>query len=294
MKVQIEGKRALVTGASSGIGRAIALALAEKGAKLALSARREPALNQLADEIAKQGHARPVVLTADLSKPGEAAKLAARATEALTQVDILVNNAGIGIAGTQFVVGDDPIARALFETNYFTPLALIRALVPGMRARKVGAVVNVSSIASSATMPLNGHYSASKAALARASEALDMELRGSGVHALHVLPGPVETAMLEELRAVGGDKLIKNMPIGKTDVLAKKVVRALERGTRTIVYPGSLSITRHFPTFTQFFTRIFARSIDVNDDRKLLGGSGGDPLAVELRAQFEEKSRSAA
>src|SRR5262245_59666143 len=111
MKFAIAGKRALVTGASSGIGRALAIALAKRGAILALSARRRAALDSLADEIAATGASRPKVLEADLSQPGAAAKLAREADQALGGVDLLVNNAGVGIAGSQVVVGDDAIAR---------------------------------------------------------------------------------------------------------------------------------------------------------------------------------------
>src|SRR5690242_505739 len=120
MTFELSGSRALVTGASSGIGRAIARALAEKGVTLAIAARREAALASLAGEIEAAGHPRPTVLTADLSRPGEAARLAARATEALGGVDLLVNNAGVGISGGQLTVGDDPDARALFETNFWS------------------------------------------------------------------------------------------------------------------------------------------------------------------------------
>ncbi|MFI5290325.1 MAG: SDR family NAD(P)-dependent oxidoreductase, partial [Polyangia bacterium] len=159
MKTDLNGKRVLVTGASSGIGRALSKALAQAGAKLAIAARRVGALEALADEIALAGGARPVVLTADLSARGEAERLGARAIEALGAVDILVNNAGVGAGGAQVVMGDADEARALFETNYWAPLALTRALVPEMRKRGAGAVVNVASIGAVTPMPFAGHYS---------------------------------------------------------------------------------------------------------------------------------------
>jgi short-subunit dehydrogenase len=280
----LKGKRALVTGASSGIGRAIAAALAEAGVVVAISARREQALEKLADEIATRGHVRPTVLTADLSVRGEAKRLAARAREALGVIDLLVNNAGVGIGGAQAVVGDDAMARDLFETNFWSPLALIHELVPQMRARGDGAVVNVTSIGSYLVLPLAGTYSSSKAALARATDALEMELRGSGVHVFHVMPGPVETGMLAEYGQIpGGEKLLAAMPHGDAKTLARKIVRGLERRRRTLVYPTLLAITRHFPTVAAAANRSVARGIDITDPRMIQGGSSGDPLALAAR-----------
>lgn len=291
MRFELAGKTALVTGASSGIGRALAEALAAAGARLAVSARRADALAKLADEIAAAGHTRPVVLPADLSRRGEAGRLAASALEALGQVDVLVNNAGVAIGGAQHVVADDEMARELFETNYWSPLALIGALVPAMRERGDGAVVNVTSIGSVTPMPLGGHYSSSKAALSLATETMRLELRGSGVHVLNVLPGPVETGMLAEVRAIpGGEALIGRMPRGTVDVLARKVVRALGRRQRALVYPATLGIVRHLPTVALRASGVvMANTVDVDDGSKLRGGSHGDALALKVRAAFDAR-----
>src|SRR5262245_21436135 len=137
--MKLEGKRALVTGASSGIGRAIARELGRRGVVLALAARRTPALESLAAEISAEGGTRPVVLTADLSRAGEAALCAEVARVKLGGVDLLVNNAGVNITGRQEEIGDDQAAREMFETNYWSPLALTRALVPAMREAGEGA-----------------------------------------------------------------------------------------------------------------------------------------------------------
>lgn len=284
MRFDLKGKRALVTGASSGIGRAIALELAGRGAVLAISARRADALESLADEIVTAGGKRPVILTADLSKRGEAARLGREALALLGGVDLLINNAGVGMAASQVIGADDELARELFETNYWSPLALMHELVPEMRARGAGAIVNVSSIASFSLMPLVGHYSSSKAALSQATEHLRLELRDDPIHVLHVMPGPVETGMLAEVRAVpGGAKMLKSMPRGKAPVLAKKIADGLERGRRTLVYPGALAFARHFPTVVQRLSAPVMRAIDIHDERKALGGSHGDPLARAAR-----------
>jgi short-subunit dehydrogenase len=288
MKMQLFGKTALVTGASSGIGRSLAKALAKSGVVLAVSARRKAALESLADEIEQAGGKRPAVLPADLSKRGEAKQLGARAVEALGRVDLLVNNAGVGIGGAQHIVGDDDMARELFETNYWSALALVSALVPAMRERRFGAVVNVASIGAFAPMPLAGTYCSSKAALSLHSETLRLELRGTGIHVFNVQPGPVETGMIAEMSEVpGGKGFLDSMPLGDPDVLAKKIVRGLERGQRALVYPTMLAPLRHLPTVALRATGFATRSIDVNDPRMLRGGSQGDALAVEARAAFE-------
>jgi short-subunit dehydrogenase len=288
MKIELFGKRALVTGASSGIGRALAKALARENVWVAVSGRRQAALDSLADEIERAGGTRPAVLPADLSKRGEAHRLGERAIEALGQVDLLVNNAGVGIGGSQVVVADDDVARELFETNYWSALALTRALVPGMRARNAGAIVNVSSIGSITPMPLAGHYSSSKAALSLATETLRLELRDTDLHVLHVLPGPVDTAMLAEFALVpGGDKVLAGMPKGDVDTLAQKIIRGLERRKRAFVYPTMLAAIRHLPTVFVRMAARAGRAVDVNDTRKLMGGSSGDVLAIEARKKFD-------
>ena len=287
MRWELGGRRALVTGASSGIGRALAQALAAQGVELAISARRKLELEGLADQIERSGKPRPVVLPADLSQRGQAEQLARQALESLGSIDLLINNAGVGLGGAQCVVGDADPARELFETNYWSALALMKALVPAMRERGQGALVNVASLASITPFPMTGHYASSKAALALATETLRMELAGTGVRILLVLPGPVETAMLAEAQAVRGlAHTIRRTPRGNPEVLASRIVRALRRGRKTLVYPASLGIARVLPTLALSAMRRMGRHIDVADPRMVRGGSGGDPVARDARAEF--------
>jgi uncharacterized protein len=286
----LNGKKGLLTGASSGIGRALAKALARSGVKLVVSARRKNALDELADEIEREGGPRPVVITADLSLRGEAQRLGLEALHALGEIDILVNNAGVGIGGQQAVVADDDMARVVFETNYWSALALQRVVAPGMKKRKSGSIVNVTSIGAIVVLPLAGHYSSSKAALSLASEALRMELRDFNVHVFNVMPGPVETAMLNEMRVVpGGDKLLEKMPRGDVDTLARKVVRGIERKRKEMIYPTSLAIMRHLPTLAVAMNRRMSRVVDVTDERAVMGGSSGDELIRAARTAYEQK-----
>src|SRR5436305_1068286 len=145
-RVQLREKRVLITGASSGIGWALAEAMAARGARLAVVARREERLRALAARIEAAGHVAPAIVVADLAQRGSAADVARQVTRALGDVDVLVNNAGGAVGGTQWRVGDGDEARDAFELNLWSPLALVAALVPRLRERGDGAVVNVTSL----------------------------------------------------------------------------------------------------------------------------------------------------
>jgi len=284
--MNLEGKTALVTGASSGVGRALAKRLAKDGVLLAISARRTEALAELADEIVAAGAtARPVVIAADLSKRGAARRAGEAALSALRRVDMLFNNAGISIGGAQAIVGDEDMGRGVFETNYWSALALTQLLVPPMVGRGIGAVINVSSVVTVTPIPLTGHYASSKAALSLSSEVLRMELRGTGVHVLSVVLGAIKTAMLAEVDAMTGTTgLLARVPLGDVDTLAGKIVRDLERGKGTLVYPGVLGFTRHLPTLAMRASSRMMRRVHVRSGHMMQGGSQGDPLVLKARA----------
>jgi len=264
MKMVLEGKRALITGASVGIGRDLAKALAGRGVAVAVAARRIGALEELAAEIVAAGHPRPAVLAVDLGKRGAAADLAARAAAALGAIDILINNAGANVLGSQFGAGDSDAMRELFELNYWSPLALIQALVPAMRQRKDGAVVNVTSLAGIAPWVFTGHYSSTKAALSLASETLRLELNGSGVHVLELMAGPTETALLAGARqnVPGAGRAMALGPTGTTEELSRLVIRALERRRKTLIYPRTLRLTPVFPAPSRWFMSLLQRKLD--------------------------------
>lgn len=181
---------ALVTGASSGIGMAVARRLARTGWSTILLARREHLLQALAAELSPT--APSVALRADLSEPSAAADAAAAILDDLGPIDALVNNAGFGIYEPFLTHGLDD-HRRLMQVNYFSPLSLINAFLPSMLARGVGRVVNVASM--SAKMGPWGHsgYSASKAALRALTETLDAECSPRGVRCSCVFPGIIDT-----------------------------------------------------------------------------------------------------
>ena len=197
-----DGQVAVVTGASSGIGRAIALVLAERGATVVGMARRENLLHELAAELERRT-AKSTTTVCDVAD-AEAYRDALLGVErGLGHLDILVNNAGVDLmlpvtgaaAGPDALERGDATVHRVFDVNFFPVVTGTLAVLPGMLARGSGAVVNVSSDVVRAPEPRQGAYVASKAAVSGFSESLAHELAGSGVR-VHVLyPGWVPTAM---------------------------------------------------------------------------------------------------
>jgi short-subunit dehydrogenase len=251
--MDLQGRRALVTGASSGIGRAAAEALAAKGVTLAIAGRREDALRDTAGAIVARGGERPVVVAVDLSQPEGARGLAARVLETLGGIDILINNAGEFEAAYHWEDGVPTRERQVFETNYWSPIALVRTFVPGMRARGRGAIVNVSSLSTIAPMPGMGQYPQSKGALALATQMLRMELRGSGVNVLLALLGPVDTPMHHKA-ALSHGAALRYMTVGKPGAVADRIVRAIERERTALIYPRSIIPAWLFPGPARWIT----------------------------------------
>lgn len=194
------GALALVTGASSGIGLALARELAARGCHLVLTSRRLPVLRQVAAGLARAHGIRVHCLAADLARPGGAEALLAQLAKRRFVIDILVNNAGFGlVAGPQVDQPADEV-RALIELNAAAPVVLASALGRAMRERGRGWILNVASTASFQPMPYAALYGASKAFLLSFSEALWTELRGSGVTVSAVCPGITDTAFFRGKR----------------------------------------------------------------------------------------------
>jgi uncharacterized protein len=287
---EIGDARVLLTGASSGIGRELARQLAARGARLALAARREERLRALADELEVARAPRPIVLPADLSRRGAAEDLAARAVESLGRVDVLINDAGGGFQGLQWAGGDRDEAREVLEVNYWSPLALIRALVPAMRGRGAGAVVNVTSMVQVSPFPGLGHYCASKAALALATQTLRLELRGSGVQVMEVPLGVVDTAGSHENRTLAGaEAWLDGGPKGRPEGAARAVLSGLERGSARVIYPRWVAVGYALPGLARHFGARHARGADLDDESLHRTGSAGDERQRVARDDWERR-----
>jgi short-subunit dehydrogenase len=230
---------ALVTGASSGIGAAIARELAARGHGLILVARREDRLRELAEEIDRDRGVRTESIAADLASGGERDRLTARLDELGLDVEILVNNAGFGAFGT---VHELERARLLemVRVNCEALLDLQARFAPAMAARRRGAILNVASTAAFQPLPGSGCYAATKAFVLSLSEATHAELHGSGVTVTALCPGPVRTEF-GEIAGVGSKEGQLPGPFWTSpEVVAREAVGGLARDKRVVV-PGLLN-----------------------------------------------------
>lgn len=194
-RLPLAGRSALVTGASRGIGAAIARRLARDGASVALVARSEHALEALAAEIGNGA----VAAACDLHLPGAADVVQAALDDlGADSPDILVNSAGAFLVAPAHETSVD-VFRETLELNLTAPFAFVRAFLPEMRRAGRGHIVTVGSIADRAVFPGNAAYAASKHGLRALHEVLRAELRGSGVRASLVSPGPVDTGLWDEV-----------------------------------------------------------------------------------------------
>ena len=236
-----------ITGASAGIGAAIARAFAAAGADLTLVARNGEALNCLAQSISVQTN----VVMCDLSVLGKCTEWIANSENQLGPIDVLINNAGSQIIGATQAV-EPSLGESLLSLNLATPLRLIRHILPRMIQRKAGTIVNIASIAALVPPPQMGYYSASKAGLAAASEALRGELSSSGVHVLTVYPGIIETKMGKAgLQAYQDSFAVRAQPRGDVDILATKICRAVKNKESRLIYPRFYGVLRWFPALAR-------------------------------------------
>ncbi|MFT4626509.1 MAG: short-subunit dehydrogenase [Myxococcota bacterium] len=224
----------VVTGASAGIGAALARAFATlPTAHLTLVARRADRLHALAAELGVP----TLVVPHDLSDPVTATAWLPDAVEAHGPVDVLVNNAGLQVVGPTHTV-DLAAAEASVAVNLLAPLRLTAAVLPSMRERGTGTIVDVTSMAALAPTPGMTWYNASKAGLAAASEALRGELRDTGVHVVTVYPGIVRTDMATRALAVyGHGRAVALQPVVEPADLAAAVVDAVVHRRSRVILP---------------------------------------------------------
>jgi short-subunit dehydrogenase len=189
----LPGARVVVTGASRGIGAALAAELAARGARVVLVARSVEPLEKLAAELGGEAFA------ADLADASAIEPLVRR-IEAGGPIDVLVNNAGVDLTGDLVALPTDEIAR-LLAVNLCAPMLLCRAVIPGMRSRGAGHIVNVSSLAGTNAVPGLAPYSASKAGLSHFTAGLRAELKGTPITTTLAQVGTVESTMVDSLRA---------------------------------------------------------------------------------------------
>ncbi|ORW00021.1 oxidoreductase [Mycobacterium kyorinense] len=180
--------RWLITGCSTGFGREIARAALQDGQQVVVTARRADAVQDLVDEFGEMA----VAAALDVTDAGQIAAAVAAAEDAFGGVDVLVNNAGHGYLSA-VEEGEDAEVRKLFDINYFGAVDMIKAVLPGMRARKSGHIVNISSMTGLVANPPNAYYSSTKFALEAVTEALAAEVRPLGIKVTAIEPGAFRT-----------------------------------------------------------------------------------------------------
>ncbi len=248
--VRLDGQVALVTGAGRGIGRAIALALSDAGAAVAVCARSEDEVSGVAGQIEGRGR-RALAVRCDVTCRQEVEGMAAQVEEAIGPVDLLVNNAGqFGPVGPLAATDPDQWWRAL-EVNLRGPVYCTRAVLPGMLARGHGRIVNVSSGVGFAALPMLSAYVVSKTALYRLSENLAAETRGHGVMVFAIDPGLVRTAISESALSCGEPSIEQWF----TDAFANQEHVSPESAATLVAYLASGAADV-----------LSGRNIDVSDD----------------------------
>lgn len=222
----LEGRRIIVTGASEGIGRALALALAARGARLALAARDRPRLESLAQECrARGGDAR--ALPTDVTNQQDCEWLVDETVKAYGGIDVLVHNAGITMWSRFDALQDLAIFERLMEVNYLAPVRLTALALPHLRTSK-GLLVAVASLAGLTGVPERSGYAASKHALIGFFDSLRIELAGSGVDVSVIAPDFVISEIHK--RAIGPD----GEPLGESPMMQSKIMTAEDCAARIV------------------------------------------------------------
>src|SRR5215470_14851311 len=224
---RLRGAAVLITGASSGIGEATAVAFARRGARLALCARRFDHLQGVAQRCRAAGAPEVVLRRADVRRPAEARGFVAAALSSFDRIDVLVNNAGMGWRG-RFQDMADADLLDLLETNVLGAMLTTQAALPSMLAEGAGVVVNVASVVGFRAMPYSAAYSASKHAVVGLSHALRGELSGTGVKVRVVYPGTTDTEFFHGERPRG-------LMTHPASWVARAIVRTARRPRRDVI-----------------------------------------------------------
>lgn len=227
--MKLQGKRVLLTGAGTSIGRATASILAKHGARLVLFGRREEPLQDVRQMIRDAG-SEGVVVPGDVTDPAARAEVLKAAADQLGGLDVLINNAGIVRAGRLERATEDEI-RAMIEVNLLAPILLTREALPLLRASGDAMIVNVSSGIALVGGPFYATYAATKAGIARFGESLRRELLDEGVHVMTIYPGATDTPMMTTNKAGADLGFGRETP----ETVAAALVKGIEEQSLEVV-----------------------------------------------------------
>ena len=263
MKRDLSGWRVLVTGASSGIGRAVAVELLRCGARLVVVARRRERLMTIGNTEKAEESKKMAIVAGDITDPAVRAELLAAAVKHFGGLDAIVSCAGVGARGA-FADSDPTVLRRLFEVDFFAPVELWRESLPLLREGRTPLIVSVDSILGYWGIPNMSGYCAAKSALRGIAESLRGELQELGIGLLTVTPGSTATEFHDQAL----DRRTRPVTAGRLAVtpesVARRIVRSMERGDQRLI-PGvvarlAMTLARLFPvTFRCAATRAALR-----------------------------------
>lgn len=249
--IRLAGKRVLITGASSGLGRALAVEFASRGCSLTLAARRRPLLEKTARDVVLMSPdlPRPLVVPCDITDDAQVKRLFRLQATERGGLEVLVNNAGCGVYGP---AEETPLEdfRAVLEVNFFGAVRCLQEAIPILKWSGGGIILNIASAAAKYGVPFLGAYGASKAALAVFAQSLRSELHGTGITVTTVFPGYVKTGFFAVEKKVGGARRPAG-PYACSERVAGAVVKAVERGKHDLsLLPDGRALgfaARYFP-----------------------------------------------
>lgn len=272
----LHGKNVIITGSSRGMGVRIAAAFAREGANLALVARTANDLRSVADELSRHG-TRAITIPADITRANDRISLLKRAEAELGQIDVLVNNAGVA-HWIPFCDQKETEILQIIETNLMAPLLLTRMVLPAMIERGYGHIVNISSGSGKRGVPYEAAYSASKTGLVEWSNALAMELEGTGVGLSVLCPIYYSTVGGFVRQGLAPPRLMGSLP---PERMAQEVIKAIRRNSQEVVLGNGplrplLAINALSPRLGNLIVRFMGLA---KLNRRLAGVDGGMPKA---------------
>jgi short-subunit dehydrogenase len=223
-------KVVLITGASEGIGAGCAKLIGQRGAKLALTA-------LPGEDFKREESDSRIVIPGDITSHQTRSEVVRRTIDRFGRIDVMINNAGVGQYGYPTEV-DMEISKRMFDVNVFSALALTQLVVPHMRAKKSGVIVNIGSVGGKVSLPWAVMYCATKWALHCVDDSLHRELAGTGIRVMKVCPGIVDTKFRDHVLAGTAPGRVEDIRrVVSPDQVASALIRGIERGKRTVFVP---------------------------------------------------------